>query len=538
MTITAPELGAVARSRARDSAGATLLLVAAVGAAILFAHRQALTVMVELWQASPMYSYGFTVPLISAYLLWQRWPVLSRLPRRPAVASAVAVLALSVAMTTAARAGGIQVLDQLAFLVSLTAAVLLLFGFAHLRAAWASLAYLLLMIPLWDGLTERLHVPFQLKSAEIGAWMLQTIGIPAFRQDMFIALPNLTIEVARACSGVNYLVAVFALGLPLAYLYLPGVWRRVALLVSALVVAALSNGLRVALIGTLAYLEVGSPLHGPFHMLHGLFVAGIGYVVLFVGLRLLTPRPSRGAPYDAAEPQSGAAAPMGSVSSEKNDAPHHAIARGPVAWAAAAVALFLVVGLNGFSPTPKHVPLNGDLDAIPRQLGSWVSERSLLDGRGTTPPVWLGADAEMNRRYLRPDGVAADVYVGYFSSQSQGKEVITHRATELHNRASRVTLTLGGSGRSFDANVAPAGRDGVVTLFWYEVGRRPEANRFVVKGRTLWSAMARGESSAAVVVLTTRAGEGQATAALQELAPLVEAAVAARLPGGAGVLEE
>lgn len=521
MTTTVHEVRAGAQVGARDSAPTLLLLVVAVGATILFAHRRALTVMVELWQASPMYSYGFTVPLISAYLLWQRWPVLSQLPRRPAAAPGISLLFVAVVMATAARAGGIQVLDQLAFLVSLTSAVLLLFGFAHLRAAWASLAYLLLMIPVWDGLTERLHAPFQLRSAEIGAWILQSIGIPAFRQGMTIALPNLTIEVARACSGVNYLVAVFALGLPLAYLYLPGVWRRVALLVSALLIAAMSNGLRVALIGTLAYLEVGSPLHGPFHVLHGLFVAGIGYVVLFVGLRLLTP--------------SGAASGSQNAAATRRapgDVLHGSVSRGSTAWVVAAAVLFVVVGLNGFSPTPRQVELSGDLDAIPRQLGSWVSERAILDRQRTTPPVWLGADAEFNRRYLRPDGIAADVYVGYFSSQSQGKEVITYRATELHGRASRVRLTpAGGSGRPFEVNFAPAGRDGVVTLFWYEVGRRPEANRFVVKGQTLWSAMARGESSAAVVVLTTTVGEERGAAALQELALLVEAAVAARLPG-------
>ena len=51
-------------------------------------------------------------------------------------------------------------------------------------------------------------------------------------------------------------------------------------------VAALSNGLRVALIGVLAY-QFDAPLHGPVHMLHGLFVAAIGYVVLFAGLRWL-----------------------------------------------------------------------------------------------------------------------------------------------------------------------------------------------------------------------------------------------------------
>ena len=43
---------------------------------------------------------------------------------------------------------------------------------------------------------------------------------------------------ARACSGVNYLVAVLALGLPLAYLYLRSSWRRAVLIASALLIAA------------------------------------------------------------------------------------------------------------------------------------------------------------------------------------------------------------------------------------------------------------------------------------------------------------
>ena len=192
-------------------------------------------------------------------------------------------------MTIAGRLGGIQVLEQVAFLVSLTAAVLILFGVEYLRVAWASLAYLLLMVPFWDGLTEGLHEPFQQRSAAIGVWLLHVIGVPAFREGTFITLPNLQIEVARVCSGVNYLVAVVAFGLPLGYVFLRDNWRRLALLVVAVVVAALSNGLRVALICTLVYYDVGSPLHGPFHVLQGLFVAGVGYVVLFAGLRVLAP---------------------------------------------------------------------------------------------------------------------------------------------------------------------------------------------------------------------------------------------------------
>lgn len=514
----------VASAAGQSPAWLALVPLALVSAALLFAYREALAAMVSMWDTSPMYSYGYTVPVVSAYLLWSRREAWRALTPRASWAPGAALLLVAIAMTVAARAGGIRIVEQIAFLVALTAAVLLMFGTAYVRVAWAALAYLLLMVPIWDGFTERLHEPFQLRSAGIGVWLLHVIGVPAYREGTFITLPNMQIEVARVCSGVNYLVAVVALGLPLAYVFLRSHWHRAALLGMAVVVAALSNGLRVALICTLAYYDVGSPLHGPFHVLHGLFVAGVGYVVLFVGLGILSRRESRGvaAPEAAVRP-----APKGSG---------QAFGRERAVAAVVVAILFVTVGVNGFSPEQRRVPLAGDLGAIPRQLGAWVSDRTIAD-EARLSPVWPGTDAQLTRRYMRPDGVTADVYVGYFSLQTQGREVVTYRTTELHNAASLARIA-GTRGRVFEANYVPTGRDGIATLFWYEVAGRPEANRFKVKSRTLWGAIARGETSAAVVVLTTKTDAARAAATLQELAPLVEAAVAARLPGGSGEVEE
>ena len=47
------------------------------------------------------------------------------------------------------------------------------------------------------------------------------------------------------------------------------------------------------MIGALVYYDIGAPLHGPAHVLHGLFVSGIGHVALFVGLWLLGAREQR-----------------------------------------------------------------------------------------------------------------------------------------------------------------------------------------------------------------------------------------------------
>ena len=93
----------------------------------MYAHRDALTAMVSLWSDSPMYSYGFTVPVISAVLVW------TRCRRGRADAAAVALgrqclLAASLVLAVLGRAGGVQVLDHFAFLFALAASVLILFG--------------------------------------------------------------------------------------------------------------------------------------------------------------------------------------------------------------------------------------------------------------------------------------------------------------------------------------------------------------------------------------------------------------------------
>jgi EpsI family protein len=490
-------------------------VLAAVTLALLFAYRGALVAMVRLWNNSPMYSYGFTVPLVSAYLLWTRRAALHALAPRPSWALGSVVLLTGLLMTVAGRVGGIQVLEQVAFLVSLTASVLLLFGATYLRVAWASLAYLLLMVPLWDGFTEGLHEPFQQRSAAIGVWLLHGIGVPAFREGTLITLPKLQIEVARVCSGVNYLVAVVALGLPLGYVFLRDNWRRALLLFVALAVAALSNGLRVALICALVYYEVGSPLHGPFHVLHGLFVAGVGYVVLFAGLRVL----SKGESARELPPRSTAPA---------------AAASGPVPLHASAVLIlvFVLTGSNVLARPSPPVPFDGQLDAFPAQLGAWAADPQTRLRPEAVPAHWPGADVEITRRYRRADGAVVDLYLGYFASQEQDRELVTHRSDDVHSRAVLTRVGIGGA-RAFEVNyLAPDGR-GVSRMFWYDVDAQPETSRYWVKARTLWNAVRGARSNGAVIVLSTQTpGATAPDRSLGEVAGLVQDVLSSRLPRG------
>lgn len=480
-----------------------LVLCGVVAAVLLYGYREALAGMVATWNVVPMYSYGFTVPFISLYLLWMRRDALAGLSPAPARIRGSALLVLGFAMAAAGRAGGVQLLLQLAFLVSLAGVVLLLLGPAFLRIGWPALAYLLLMIPLWDGLTEPLHQPFQERSAALGAAVLQAVGVPATRDGTLIALPTIIIEVGRACSGVNYLVAVVALALPLAYLYLPGVWRRAVLVVSAVAVAAISNGLRVALIGILAYLDIGSPLHGPFHVLHGLFVAAAGYVVIFAGLWVLTPRTAGMKP----------AAPR----AERSLSPR----RLPRLELLAVTVLLGVMGTGVVAREARPIRLANGAEPLPIRLGQWRGEFSAA--MDAAAPLWPGADTQFSRRYRAARGAVVDVHISHFESQRQSRELVSFRTADLHRRSSAVTLRTP-AGSSFEANEVHADEEAGDVLFWYVVAGAAERGEYRAKLRTLWTSVVHARSDGTAIFLSSVNGVTTGSD-MEELAGLVQAAV-------------
>jgi EpsI family protein len=492
---------------------ARLLVLAAVLGAIIYAHRSALAGMVLLWDRSPMYSFGYIVPLVSAFLVWTRRDALARLAVRPAPWLGSLLLAGGLLVAIAGHLAGVQVVQQLAFLVAIVAAGLVLFGVTVVKTVWVALAYLLLMIPFWDALTEPLHLPFQKLSAALGVKMLHLIGVPAHQEHVLLYLPNITLEVARACSGVNYVVAVLALGIPLGYLYLPSWWRRLVLIAAAVAIAAVSNSLRVALIGMLSYWDVGSPLHGPFHVLHGLFVSGVGYVVLFAGLRLLAPRVAEQTERVSRSSELAAAR-----------SPWRAFSV-PVAVGLAAV--YVLAGAVPMTYVPAPVRLASPLESLPAGIAEWEAEGALSAGTAW----WVGADRELYRRYTGAGRPTVELSIGYFEQQTQGREIVSSAGNPLH-RAAAPSLLSTPAGR-FPINTVrlrSGGRD-LVGVFWYDVDGRVVASRYRAKWLTLWNAAVHGRSNGSMVVVfaevSPQAGSDAVLDEVRRFAALVQVELAA-----------
>jgi exosortase len=279
---TSIPLGAQARSAAARAA------VFAVTAALAWCYADVFRTMWRQWSVSDVYSYCYLIPVISGWIAWNRRSRLAAAAFAPKPRLGIVVLLSGMALLWVGRAAGIVAFQEVSLLPTLFGVILILAGSSAAAALALPIGYLLFMLPVWDFFTDRLHGPFQLLSASLGAKLLALTSVPVHRTGVLLELPNVTLEVARACSGVNYLVSVLAISLPVAGLTFRSPARRGVIIAGSVIVAILSNSLRVALIGVLAYNGVSGDIHGPWHVFQGLFVAVVGYLAMFAGVALLS----------------------------------------------------------------------------------------------------------------------------------------------------------------------------------------------------------------------------------------------------------
>lgn len=449
----------------------------------IFAH------LAKTWWIRDDYSHGFLVPFISLYLIWYRWERFERLRVQPAFLSGLLVVMAAGIMLLLGKAGGVITLQALSLVMMMAGLVLCFWGRDYLSALSFPIAYLLFMIPIADYLLAPLHWSFQLMTAKMGVGLLQAFGFAVYLENQYIVLPRIILEVAKACSGINYLISIIAIGIPLAYVTQKNVWCRVVLVVSAVIIGVMANWMRVAAIGVWAYYG-GEVVHGPFHVFQGLFVANIGFIALFAGAWLLAKVPA---------PPSGRAhfsdVKVLSGNQERKDQ-DRLLNRSWLVTAAIFVGLLLFLSFYHRGP----VPLKSEFTFFPFSIENWSGEKRDAQNAMFRVP---GADHELVRRYKSPAGAEIQLYVAYFESQNHSKEIVNYLTAPLHDNATEVDLFIAG-GKSIRVNQAEikTGQTTQRAFFWYDLNGKTIANRFRAKIATTLDALIHGRTNGALVLVT------------------------------------
>jgi EpsI family protein len=446
-----------------------------------------------IWWTRDDYSHGFLIVPISLYLVWAKRSELRQLPVKPSSVWGLSLLVAAGLLLLVGMAARVLVLSGLSFVGMIVGLVLLLLGKAYVKALAFPIAYMLLMIPIFDEILAPFHWPLQLLTASMSMQLLHLLGVPALVEQQYIVLPRITLEVATLCSGVNYLISVLAIGFPLAYLTLRTWGSRVALILSAVAIGVGANWVRVALIGMWANWG-GEVLHGPVELLRAMFVAWVSVLGLVVGAwglskmqKPLTQAPPRTLPVR-----------------QRGNRERGSALKWHRAWRMALVAL-LVFGVYATFLERGQVDLKEDLSTFPVSIDGWRGNRA--DLRDAIFRI-EGADQELLRVYQNHESRPIQLYVAYLASQRQGKKLADYRTAALHQDAGALTITLP-PGRATTVNRGHfRGPDTEhQVIFWYDMNGRIIADRYRARLETLRDALVHGRTNGALVLIAGAPGD-------------------------------
>lgn len=258
-------------------------------ALIVAAYADMLVYTTTYWNKG-LYSHGWIVPLIAGYLFSIR--------RRPLVETLDLDRWLGVGLLTACL--GLRVWaavydynnpDRLSFLGSLLAICLIAGGRSMLKWAGPALAFLIFMFPLPNVLETTLLMKLQTWASVMSTFTLQTLGIAAARSGNVISIDTLKdLTVAEACSGLRMLTIFGAMSVALVMIIDRPWWDKLAILVSAIPIALVSNIVRIVTTGLLLLaFGQGTPwLDKLIHDWAGFAMMPVGLGLLYVELAVLS----------------------------------------------------------------------------------------------------------------------------------------------------------------------------------------------------------------------------------------------------------
>lgn len=452
--------------------------------------------LLDVWLESGTYSHGVLVFPAVAYLAWRKRAELAAVTPRASWLG-VAVLAGLMILWYVARVGSVQVVEQFALIAAIGAAVPATLGLKATRVLAFALLFMFFAVPVGDALIPHLM--------QFTAWFtvlaLELSGIPVYQDGFMLSIPSGDFEVAKACSGIRYLIASISLGTLFAYLTFHSFWRRVAFVALSALLPILANGLRAYGIVMIAHLSDLKHAVGVDHLIYGWLFFGVVMFVLFWIGGYFRDKP----------PESVASAPA--------PKPAHARSRG---LAVTGVALLCAVSVPGLYAVAR-ASAQADIapSALPEAVGPW---RGPLAADDAYVPAFENYDAIATGAYER-DGQRIEVaIVSYTGADNEIVNVrnVMARAPDARVLATRgYALDVGGERWELAVSDISAGRARRAVVHWYQVDRQRTASGNVAKLYE-WLAKLRGRPVRRALVAVS-----VATIDAPEQVPAVDAFLAA-----------
>jgi exosortase D (VPLPA-CTERM-specific) len=374
-----------------------------------------LKAMVIIWSTNEDYSSGFLIPLVSAYLLWEKRDTLKDIP----VKSAWMVLPLLIVFVTLSLYGILGSSGNVS-MPSVPILIILFFAFCYgIEAAkrlLLPLAFLIFMVPVPAVIERTIGYNLKIISSKLGGAIIALCDISVNVSGNVIDLGVTQLQVVDACSGMRYIFPLLAIGVIYAYFFKKVAWKRVVVVLSTIPIAILINALRIGITGILTDKFGTEMAQGFFHGFSGwaLFLVAICFLFIFDRvLSFFSPESSlENAPKaDESVPPSPVETGQGNITGAF----------------CVSLALLIIVGVLSLRTTVfPAIKIQGGLGKFPLEIAGWHGKSEVVDPQMV---VRSGAEESFSGFYSINGREPVSLYLGYRSTAFLSNENFFHSPT-------------------------------------------------------------------------------------------------------------
>ncbi|MEZ5541467.1 MAG: VPLPA-CTERM-specific exosortase XrtD [Pseudomonadota bacterium] len=502
------------------------LLLGVVVALGGYAFYDTIADMVYRWNTKEEYGYGYLIPVITLFLIWQRKNQLAAM-RFSASWAGLVLVALGGVLFFLGAVATTHTLSQYGLVVTVLGAALALLGWEAFKIVMVPLALLFFMVPLPPFIYNTLSTKLQLLSSEIGVAVIRLFGISVYLEGNVIDLGSYKLQVVEACSGLRYLFPLVSLSFITAYIYRGAFWKKAVIFLSSIPITVLMNSFRIGVIGVLV--EYGGPeqAEGFLHDFEGwiVFMACIAILILEMALlaKVGSQRQSLAETFAIDFPEPLPAAVGKQV---------RGITRSswfvPVLVAVIAAASFYVQGRVNIIPERRIFA------EFPLRIAEWSGTTSQVEENILAS---LKTEDQLMSDYRNDRNENINLWIAYYADQAAGSAAHSPRACIpgggwlIKDLSQRTVDSVRVNGRPLRVNrlVIKKGDYTQLVYYWFQQRGRDITNEWMVKWFLFWDALTRNRTDGALVRLTALVAPGEDLARADQRLVTFAAAVVPQL---------
>lgn len=266
----------------KASSAPSLMLYAPLALGLLALYVPSVTRLWEtLWQKDE-YSHAPLILAAAMWLLYEKLVETLKSPSAPAPITGGIVLAGGLVTYIFGRSQGITIFEIGSMMPIIAGGLAIVRGWHAVRISAFPIGFIFFAAPLPGFIVDYITGPLKLFISASADYILHAAGYPIGRDGVALSIGQYRLMVADACSGMNSLISLIAVGL--FFMYLVGKRPRVHNLIIAIsipVIAIFANLIRVITLCLITYYFGDEAAQGLLHGLTGVFLFAIALTLLF-----------------------------------------------------------------------------------------------------------------------------------------------------------------------------------------------------------------------------------------------------------------